>query len=341
VAFIVGCLWLFVQIVSATALSLGFASYFVILLPSLSPKLVAILAALAFTVLNLVGIKKSATVNNALVVTKVAILLFFIVVGIPLINARNYYPFAPGGFSGVLQGAAFIFFAYAGFGRIATLGEEVKNPRRTLPLSILLALVTSIIVYVLTSLVATGLVNYTVLAGSGSPIADAASATRNFAVIATVSLGALIATASVLLTNLIGLSRVSFAMARNGQLPSPVARIASRFGTPYVSVLAAGVLMVALVLLLNLTETIAITSFSVLSLHVVVNYSAIRVRMKIPNLRTFKTPLYPLIPVFGLVSSVVLMFSLPLVSWMVTLLVSIAASMYFLIMRYLQHPRGN
>jgi APA family basic amino acid/polyamine antiporter len=341
VGFIVGCLWLFAQIVAGTALSLGFGSYFVSLFPYLSPKLVAVLAASALTVLNLVGIKQSAFVNNALVVTKVAILLLFIVFGIPLINARNYSPFAPAGFSGVLQGTAFIFFAYAGFGRVATLGEEVKNPTRTLPLSILLALVTSVIIYALASLVATGLVNYTVLAGSGSPIADAARVTGNFAVVATVSLGALIATASVILTNLIGLSRVSFAMARNAQLPGPIARVHSRFGTPYVSVLGGGLLMIALVVLLNLTQTIAITSFSVLSLHVVVNYSAIRVRKNIPNLRTFKTPAYPLIPLFGLVSCIVLMFSLPVLSWMVTLLVSIAASMCFLIMRYLQHPRGN
>jgi basic amino acid/polyamine antiporter, APA family len=339
--FVVGCLWLFGQIVAGTAISLGFAHYFVTLVPSFSPKLVAVLVALALTLLNLVGTKESARVNNTLVALKIAILLLFILVGIPLINTRNYIPFAPGGFSGILQGAAFIFFAYLGFGRIAALGEEVENPSRTLPRSILLALATSVIIYVLTALVAVGLQNYTVLAGSGSPIADAARVTGNYAVVATVSVGALIATASVLLTNLIGLSRVSFAMARNGQLPSPIAKIDGRFGTPYVSILSAGLLMTALVLFLNLTQTVAITSFSILAAQAVLNYSAARLRSKMPNSGTFKTPMYPLIPLFGLVSSIILMFSLPQVSWIVALLVSIAATVYYLIGKHFHNIRSH
>jgi APA family basic amino acid/polyamine antiporter len=341
VAFVVGCLWLFGQIVAGTAISLGFASYFVSLVPSLSPKLIAVLVALALTLLNLVGIKESAKVNNTLVTLKIAILLLFILVGIPMINTRNYVPFAPGGFSGILQGAAFIFFAYLGFGRIATLGEEVENPSRTLPRSILFALATSVIIYVLTALVATGLQNYTLLAGSGSPIADAARATGNYAVVTIVSIGALIATTSVLLTNLIGLSRVSFAMARNGQLPSPIAKIDNRFGTPYVSILSAGLLMTALVLLLNLTQTIAITSFSVLAAQVVLNYSATRLRSKMPNSGKFKTPMYPLIPLLGLISSIVLMFSLPQDSWIIALLVTTIASAYYLIRKRLHNIRSN
>ena len=340
-AFVVGCLWLVGQIVAGTAISLGFANYFVSLFPSLSPRLVAVIAALALTALNLVGIKESAMVNNALVATKVAILVLFILAGIPLIDVRNYSPFLSGGFSGIFQGAAFIFFAYLGFGRIATLGEEVKNPARTLPLSILLALVTSVIIYVMTALVATGLQNYTLLAGSGSPIADAARVTGNYAVVATISVGALIATASVLLTNLIGLSRVSFAMARNGQLPGQIAKIDARFGTPYVSIIGAGLLMTALVLLLNLAETIAIASFSVLSAQLVLNYSAIRVRRKMPKAGTFKTPLYPLIPLLGLVSSTVLMFSLPDISWIVAFFVAIVASGYYLIRRRFPGPPHN
>jgi len=331
VGFIVGCLWVFAQIVAGTAISLGFASYFVAVFPFFSIKIVAVSIALLLTGLNLVGIKKSATVNNILVLTKIVILCLFIGIGIFHINSSNYSPFTPNGSFGILQGAAFIFFAYLGFGRIATLGGEVKNPKRTLPLSILFALAICVILYILTGIVATGLQDYRILAESGSPIADAAKVMGNFTIVAIISFGALIATASVLLTNLIGLSRVSFEMARNGQLPKYIAKVHSRFGTPYISILAMGALTAALAFFLDLKQTAAITSFSILSTHVALNYSAIRLRKKIPNLKTFKAPLYPVIPLLGMVSCIILMFSLPKESWVVAATVVIVCSIYYIL----------
>jgi APA family basic amino acid/polyamine antiporter len=334
VAFIVGCLWLFGNTVSGAAISLGFASYFVAMFPSTSLKIVAVSVALILTGLNLVGIKQSATLNNILVVTKIAILCLFIGAGVFQTNSSNYTPFAPNGFYGILQGAAFISFAYLGFGRIAAVGEEVKNPTRTLPLSILIALGISVIIYVLTGFVATGLQDYRVLAGSGSPLADAARATGNFAIVTAISLGALVATTSVLLTNLIGLSRISFAMARNGQLPKSVAKVDSKYGTPYVSVIVMGALMAVLTFALDLKETAAITSFSILTTYMVLNYSAIRLRKKVPNLRTFKAPMYPIIPSLGLITCFILMFSLPEESWIVVAVVIVSSSLYYLLRKH-------
>jgi APA family basic amino acid/polyamine antiporter len=330
VGFTIGCLWIFAQIVAGAAISLGFASYFVAMFPFFSLKIVAISAALTLTALNLVGIKQSATVNNILVLAKIVILGLFIGIGIFHLNASNYSPFAPNGFSGVLQGAGFIFFAYLGFGRIAALGEEVKNPKRTLPLSILLALTISVIIYILTGFTATGLQSYRILAHSGSPIADAAKVVGNSAIVAIISLGALIATASVLLTNLIGLSRVSFAMARNEQLPKSMTKVYSRFGTPYISILIMGALTAALAVFFDLRQTVAVTSFSILSTHIVLNYSAIRLRKRIKNPKTFKTPFYPVIPSLGIVSCIILMFSLPHESWIVAAVVVILSSVYYL-----------
>lgn len=316
--FIVGYLWLFAQTVAGAAVSLGFAGYFVAIFPFLPLKVVAVLIVLALTVLNLVGIKQSAMVNNALVLAKIVIICLFIAFGIPRISLVNYSQFAPNGFFGVLQGAGFIFFAFLGFGRIAMLGEEVRNPNRTLPLSILLSFATSAVIYVLTGLAATGLQDYRLLAQSDSPIADAAGVIGVPALVGVVSLGALIATISVLLTTLIGLSRVSFAMARNGQIPKPIAKIHSKFGTPYVSILIMGTLMSLLALAFNLRQTSAITSFSILSTHVVLNYSAIRIRKKIPDIKSFKVPLHPLIPSLGVASCLILLLSLPVESWLVS-----------------------
>jgi APA family basic amino acid/polyamine antiporter len=153
----------------------------------------------------------------------------------------------------------------------------------------------------------------------------------NFTIVAAVSLGALIATASVLLTNLIGSSRVAFAMARNGQLPKSIAKVSSRFGTPYISVFMMGVLLTVLVSVLDLKQTVAITSFAILSVHLTVNWSAIRLRKKMPSSTGFRVPLYPLVPSLGFVSCLILMFSLPQESWIVAgAVVVICAVLYML-----------
>jgi APA family basic amino acid/polyamine antiporter len=231
-----------------------------------------------------------------------------------------------------------MFFAYLGFGRIAALGEEVKNPERTLPLSILIALTASVIIYVLTGLTATGMQDYRILAQSGSPIAEAVKATGNFTIFTVVSFGALIATVSVLLTNLIGLSRVAFAMARNRQLPKSIAKVSTRFGTPYISVLAMGVLLTVLAFALDLKETVAITSFALLATHLIVNLCAMRLRKKMPNSTKFRAPFYPIIPSLGLLSCIILMFSLPAESWIVTaVFVAISAALYLLSSKKLSH----
>jgi len=199
-------------------------------------------------------------------------------------------------------------------------------------LAILIALVVSLVLYVLTAFTAIGLQDYRILAQSGSPLAEAAKATGNFTLVAAVSLGALIATVSVLLTSLIGLSRVAFAMARNGQLPTSIARVSSRFGTPYVSVLMMGALLTVLAFALDLKQAAAITSFALLATHVIVNLSAIRLRKKMPSSATkFKVPFFPLIPSLGLVSCVILMFSLPQESWVAAAaVVALSAVLYLL-----------
>ncbi len=141
------------------------------------------------------------------------------------------------------------------------------------------------------------------------------------------------ATASVLLTNLIGLSRVSFAMARNNQLPKTISKVSSRFGTPYLTVLAMGILLAVLTFILDLKQSAAITSFSILSTHLAVNLSVIRLRKKMPKAVRFKSPLYPLIPSLGFFSCVILMFSLPPESWVVVASVGAISAALFLITR--------
>lgn len=336
-AFIAGCTWLFAQTVAGSAVCLGLASYLMGLFPQsvsshIPVNVVAVLAALALTVLNLMGLKHSARVNSVLVVVKILILGFFIVAGVFHVNTQYYSNFAPNGFFGILQGAGFIFFAYLGFGRIAALGEEVENPKKTLPMAILIALFASMILYFVTGLIATGLVDYQSLGRSSSPIALAAGQAGNF-VFEIVSVGALVATVSVLLTNLLGLSRVSFAMARNGQIPKSLAKVHPKLGTPYLTILVTGALMAALASISDLRQTAAITSFSMLTTHLILHTSAIRLRKKIPDRTTFKVPLYPLVPCLGLASCVILMFSLPTEAWIISAIAITVISILYLLRR--------
>jgi APA family basic amino acid/polyamine antiporter len=348
VAFISGNMWLFAQTVAGSAVCIALASYFVGLLPFFPGEIfvlsfsvstvnvIAVAAALALTALNLRGVKHSARFNNVLVVTKIVILGFFILVGAFKVNTQNYSNFAPNGFFGILQGAGFIFFAYLGFGRVAALGEEVRNPKRTLPLAIFLALGASMLLYVATGLVATGLVPYQTLGTYSSPIAQAAKVTGSYPVFAVVSLGALVALVSVLLTNLLGLSRVSFTMARNGQFPKSLAKVHPKLGTPYLSILITGAIMAILAFVSDLRQAVAITSFSMLTTHIILHSSAIRLRKKNPDLKTFKAPLFPLIPCLGLASCFILMFSLPAESWIISILVMVAVAVLYLIRKGLQ-----
>jgi APA family basic amino acid/polyamine antiporter len=124
-------------------------------------------------------------------------------------------------------------------------------------------------------------------------------------------------------------------MARDGQLPKTAAKTSSRFGTPYISILIMGAVTASLALVLDLKQTVAITSFGLLSTHVVVNLSAIRLRKKMPRSNTFRVPFYPVIPLLGVLSCIILMFSLPEESWIVAaVIVAFSASFYFMRLKW-------
>jgi APA family basic amino acid/polyamine antiporter len=275
--------------------------------------------------LNLIGVKQSSLVNDALVASKILVLCIFVAVGASYIKFSNFTPLMPNGFSGVVSGAALIFFAFLGYGRITTISEEVKNPERVMPLSILLALGISSILYLLVGFTAVGIVGSNALSSSSSPLAVAMGATGNGLAVLVVSIGGILATASVLLTTVLGVSRVSFSMARNKQIPEFINAIHPKFMTPYVSILLAGFLMAALAFFGDLKQVVSLASFAVISTHVLVNYAALKVR----NRCSFKIPLCPIPPLLGMVSCAALtLFLLPDV-WVMASLVLLAGVVFY------------
>ena len=171
--FIAGWIWIFSNIFVGAAVSLGFAHYFVTLFPVVPVKGIAVIICLIFIIINYIGLKESTLLNNTLVSLKILILLFFIAFGLGYFNGSQMTPFAPAGISGILSGAALIFFAYTGFARVTIMAEEVKDPEKTIPRSIYFALAISTVLYILVSVIAVGLIGASALSQSGSPLAAA------------------------------------------------------------------------------------------------------------------------------------------------------------------------
>jgi APA family basic amino acid/polyamine antiporter len=303
VGFLGGWMWMLSNIFSGAAVALGFGYYLTALVPVLNPNIVAAVVCVAFTALNYLGIQHSAKLNNVLVVLKLLILGFFVAFGLLYVKVGNFQPFTPLS-SGVLYGAFYIFFAYGGFARVAVVAEEIKDAKRVVPKAIVLSLIISTIFYIAVGSVAVGLVGATSLSGSGHPLALAMGATGSGVAILLVSLGGIISTASVLLTSILGVSRLGFAMSRRGDLPRVLSRLHPRFGTPSAAVVASGALMTALALFIDLSNVIAISTFAMLLYYGVGNVAAMRLPAE-----NRRYPAY--IPMLGTVSCLVfLVFAL-------------------------------
>jgi len=275
--FLTGWMWIFSNTFGGAAVSLGFAYYLIALWPVLPATYVAAIICLVFTAINYYGIRESARLNSILVAAKLLILALFIILGLPHISQSNFVPFKP--FEvGVFYGAFYIFFAFGGFARAAVVAEEIKDAKRNVPRAIILALAISAIVYMLVGTVAVGLAGADRLASSNSPLAEAISATGAKAAVLIVSVGGMLATASVLLTSILGVSRMAYAMAKRKDLPEAVGKLDSKRNTPYYSVLITGFAMTLLVLLVDLTRVVAISTFALLFFYTLANVSALRLK---------------------------------------------------------------
>jgi APA family basic amino acid/polyamine antiporter len=297
--FLSGWMWMVANTFTGAAVSLGFAYYLTASFPDLPANVVAAVICLAFTALNFFGARESARLNTVLVVAKLAILGFFVVFGAFNASTANFAPFEPFN-AGVFYGAYFIFFAYTGFGRAAVVAEEVKDAKHNVPKALLLSLAVSTVVYILVGIVAVGLVGSATLADSNSPLAQAISVTGSPLAVQIVAFGGLLATASVLLTAILGVSRMAYSMARRRDMPEALARLHGKFCTPYYSIWVVGLLMAMLVLFFDLTGVVAVSTFGALFYYAFTNAAALK-------LKTEKRRYNRLVPIVGLGTCIVLL----------------------------------
>jgi APA family basic amino acid/polyamine antiporter len=295
----------------------------------------AVIITALVTVLLVIGVKESATVNNAVVVIKVSVVLLVIAAGAIFFSAGNFSPFVPPntgtfgeyGVSGIFRGAAVIFFAYIGFDAVSTSAQEARDPQRDMPVGIIGSLAVCTVLYVLVAGAMIALVPYQEMRGQAAPLVVAVEAAARSAqgtmwaapmalLRVLVTLGALAGLTSVMLVMMMAQPRVFLAMSRDGLLPGWAGRIHPRFRTPHVTTVLTG-LAVALASGLSGIGTLGnLVNIGTLLAFVIVALGIIAMRRLEPNAhRPFKVPLVPWIPLASAVSSVVLMASLPWDSW--------------------------
>ena len=274
--FIAGWTWLGKAAVLLGAVALSFGAYLQALVPVLPSRWVGVTVVLAVTGVNLLGTRLAGWVVDGLVIIKLAALLLFIGVGATAIRGEHFAPFAPTGLGGVLEGAALIFFAYVGFEQPSKLGEEIREPERTIPQATFLALGLSTALYGAVAMVAVGLIGAAGLAGSPAPLWLAVQATGVPWASAVTAGGALVATLSVLMGEEWAVSRMLFAMGRRAQLPRWLVDVNCRTGTPSKAVLIVGGVGALLTAFVDVRSLLEFASFVILCHYALTNTCAMR-----------------------------------------------------------------
>jgi basic amino acid/polyamine antiporter, APA family len=295
----------------------------------------AVIITIAVTLLLIVGVSESATVNSVIVVIKVAVVLIVIGAGAMFIDPRNWHPFMPPntgqfgeyGWTGMLRGAGVIFFAYIGFDAVSTSAQEARNPQRDLPRGILGSLVVCTILYVLVSGVMVGLVPYKAMLNEPAPLVIAVQAAADRAAESAwagpmaflkvlVTVGALAGLSSVMLVMMLAQPRIFLAMSRDGLLPPWAGRVHPRWHTPHISTLVTGVIVAIAAGLTPISTLGNLVNIGTLMAFVIVSLGIIVLRRTRPDLpRPFRMPLVPVLPLLSALASLLLMLSLPQATW--------------------------
>jgi APA family basic amino acid/polyamine antiporter len=275
----------------------------------------AILIIGIITGLLILGIRESARVNNIIVIVKLSMVSLIIYLGISHVNPLNWTPFMPYGWSGVVTGAAIVFFAYIGFDAVSTAAEEVRDPQKSLPIGIIGSLIICTILYIVVSAILTGMVPYLEFRDTSAPVAYALSRIGITWGSSLVSVGAICGITSVILVLLYGQTRIFFAMARDGLLPCTFGTVHPRLRTPVKVTLLVGCATAALASLLPLTAIAELVNIGTLAAFIIVAAGVLAMRRTRPDLeRPFRTPLVPWVPVLCIIACFGLILALPTVT---------------------------
>lgn len=303
--FTAGWMFLISKLAAAGVVAIGFGSYFHQLFPVTSPMTFSVAAVVLLTVANYFGIKKAGLLNLVIVTITILSLIYLIFSGIPEVKSENFKPFAPFGIAGIAEAAALLFFAFTGYGRIATLAEEVANPKKSIPKAIIITIVSAILLYVAIAVVAIGVIGANAMASSKSPLQVVADVLATPGISSVITIGASTAMLGVLLSQILGISRMMLAMGRRRDLPPVFQKIHHRYRVPHIGILITGIIILLLTLLGSFEFIVRAATFTILLYYSITNISAIR--------QPKSDRLYgKVVPVLGLIGCLAMSVSLPL-----------------------------
>lgn len=314
--------------------------------------LLAVVIVAAISTILIVGVQESARFNTVIVFIKVAVVILFIVVGYFYIDKSNYTPFVPPnttgefgafGWSGVLAAAGQIFFAYIGFDAVSTAAQEAKNPKRDMPIGIIGSLAICTVLYILYSMVLTGVVNYKDL-NVAAPLAVAVDRMNGVPWLGKLmKLGSLLGLTSVILVMLLGQSRVFYSMSRDGLLPKAFSDVHPKFHTPWRSNLMLMIFVSLGAAFTPIAQLGNLTSIGTLFAFVLVCLGIVIMRRTDPDLpRPFRTPWVPVLPILGVLINFLLMLGLGALTWTAFLIwMAIGLALYFSYSRFRSRLLGS
>lgn len=308
IAFLVGWLTLFVAIISASAIALGFGGYFTQIF-GVPIAISAVLIIVVLSFVNFFGIRESSSMNIIFTIIEALGLGLVIWAGLSISNTDVNYFEMPHGFSGIFSAFTLVFFAYIGFENISNIAEEIKNPRKVLPRAIILAISVTAIVYILVSIAAVRVLSWQELGSSAAPLADvikkALGQEWGFGIL----LIALFATTNTVLIMLVSGSRILYGVAQDKALPAIFSLVHKKRKTPWLAVIVIGVLSVCFVFIGDISTVARISVFAIIMVFVLVNFALIWLRYKDPNAeRQFKSPVnvkkFPVLAALGIITPI-------------------------------------
>lgn len=358
IAWIIGWNLILEYAMAVSTVAIGWAGYvtdFFEAMGIIIPKAIAtnpfdggVINLLAFSIIIIlagilsIGVRESSRFNAVIVFIKLFTIGLFLCAAIPNIKVSNWHPFMPFGVDGVIDGAALVFFAYIGFDALSTAVEETVDPKRSVPIGIIVSLIVCTLVYILVSASLTGISPYAEL-DQVSPVADAIIDLGYNKIGGFIAAGAIAGLTTVMLVMFYGLTRIIMSISRDGLLPESIAKIHPQTHTPVRIILITGFIMAVIAGLSPIHRAAELVNIGTLTAFSFVCAGVIVLRKSHPDLpRPFKLPLHPLFPILGVLTCLLLMFNLPWITWIRFFFWTLAGiSTYFFYGYWHSHLRQN
>ena len=326
--FSAGWLFLISKLAAGSVVALGFGSYLQMFFPEIDIRLSATIILGILVIANILGIKKAGILNRVIVSITVLSLLYFIVSGTVSFDSNNFTPFLENGIESIAVASGVLFFAFTGYARIATLSEEVREPKKTIPKAIIITLIMSVILYLLVVIITIGAIGTEEMAIGGAPLFKASSVMTWPLINTIIGIAAITSMVGVLLSQILGTSRMFFAMARRGDLPTGLTKLTRKTHVPIYTILFSGLIILIMIWLGELKFITQTASFTILIYYSIANLSAIKLKKEDRFLPKW-------ISYLGLILCIVMAFSLPIRSILFGLILLVVGLIFRFIFRKL------